>query len=219
MTTAEWNQLRALASEKVSDYPSFVDDTKGHTRQELEALAAIGRIEKTVFENRKRNVELNKNMDTIKTDLKATIAKEKSTSERLEAIAVETKSLTAKETARKEKLDIIKKRLELQETNVDAQKDVLESYVKRAQHFLGLNICHSDQKTVIITMNQIDKTDLERDFLCEIQIPDLDREHYSVLRSEPVLEDMKQLEETLNATNDLSGFVVKLRQMFKQAVK
>ena len=39
---------------------------------------------------------------------------------------------------------------------------------------------------------------------------------FSVLKSEPMLDDLTELENTLNQTNDLSGFVTKLRLKFQQ---
>ena len=39
-----------------------------------------------------------------------------------------------------------------------------------------------------------------------------------VLRCEPMLEDLKEMVDKLNATNDLSGFVTNLRTKFQQHV-
>ena len=94
-------------------------------------------------------------------------------------------------------------------------KASLKLYVNRAQEYLGYSIKKTTTDTTIMIFNNIDNRDPDQEFLCEIALEGPNKREYKVLRCEPNVEDIKDLEKKLNESNDLSGFVVSLRKRFK----
>ena len=120
----------------------------------------------------------------------------------------------------------------------------MKEYVTRAKQYLGLSIARTSTDSYILTFTNIDNRDLQRQFLCEIRVDGENKKSYkgtvrrgrpnkvvcrnfqilncqysfSVLNSEPIIEDLKDMEKKLIESNNLSGFVVNLRKKFKQIV-
>lgn len=112
-------------------------------------------------------------------------------------------------------------------------------YGERIQEFLGLRMVETTSNSTVLIFNNIDKCDVNREFLCEFTLFGPDQRSYKgkalvtqaqysrysicnltffkipVLKCEPMLDNLVDLENTLNATNDLSGFVTKLRTKFQ----
>lgn len=100
----------------------------------------------------------------------------------------------------------------------EAKRASLKEYVTRAKQYLGLSIARTSTDSYILTFTNIDNRDLQRQFLCEIRVDGENKRSYKVLNSEPIIEDLKDMEKKLIESNNLSGFVVNLRKKFKQIV-
>ena len=89
--------------------------------------------------------------------------------------------------------------------------------VEKYKSILGLEFVTSTRDGVLVVFSNIDKQDPDRKFLLHLAIQK-DNKTYIVSDCVPPLDDMKNLVNTLNMNQDLSGFLVKIRLKFKQSL-
>ncbi|XP_059085864.1 uncharacterized protein LOC131882658 [Tigriopus californicus] len=93
----------------------------------------------------------------------------------------------------------------------------LAATCERYRKCLGLSVSLTDQNTIVFELSRLAPQDPERGFRCELATSHEEgQKAFTVLRCQPELETMSALEDMLNDTRDLSGFVVALRKKFKQ---
>lgn len=102
-------------------------------------------------------------------------------------------------------------------TDLNAKGDELRASCERYKKFLGLDVSLTDQDTIAFELSRIDIQDPERRFRCELTTSrEEGQKAFTVVRCIPELENVSALEDLLNETRDLSGFVVALRKKFRQ---
>ena len=102
------------------------------------------------------------------------------------------------------------------ESDLTKLESALQSYCDRCEEFLGLNVEASDEKTFVISFSGLNP-DREP---CSVELK-ISREEgqkpYRITKCDPEL-DFANIEEALNETSELNGFVVALRKKFKAAL-
>jgi len=112
------------------------------------------------------------------------------------------------------------KQLQLLKLNLGGKEKILENSRKRLlgdlkkwKDVLGLELFTSTREGTVFTFTNIEKQDSSRKFFFHLG---LSSKKYRVIDCDPPLPRLDELLQILNETNDLSGFVQKIRQNFQQ---
>merc|ERR1719369_424153 len=213
-----FNHLKKRFDDKSTEWQkswNFLPETPSLTEDILEQLKLVVAMEEDISAKHVSSQELMKNQELKEKELQKISEKH----EILEAEKRDWESLSEelvnKQEARSEKLKIEKMKIEAKKENANRDKGKHDIYGQRAKEYLGLRIVETTTDSTVLIFNNIDKCDVDREFLCEFALEGPDKRTYKVLKSEPELDDLQDLENTLNETNDLSGFVTKLRSKFQ----
>merc|ERR1712141_495260 len=118
-----------------------------------------------------------------------------------------------------QKINILEKKHREKNSNDEGKNADLRCYVDRAKDHLGLSIARTATDSNVLIFTNIDMANPTRKFLCEFQLGGINNREYKVMRCEPEIEGIKDMEKKVNETNDISGFVVTLRKKFKTISK
>merc|ERR1712110_150646 len=214
-----FSHLKKRFDEKSEEWQKtwdFLPDTVSLADKVLEELKLVGAMEEDIAAKQLSEQEL----------LKAQNQKQRETqeiSQKSDQLTVEKNELeklknelNSKQESRDEKLKVLQQKINAKKENSDREREKSDVYGQRIKEFLGLQIVETTTGSTVLIFNNIDKIDPERKYLCEFTLDGPDKRAYKVLKSEPMLDDLTELENTLNQTNDLSGFVTKLRLKFQQ---
>merc|ERR1712223_1094125 len=113
------------------------------------------------------------------------------------------------------KINILEKKHKEKHGNDEVKNAELRSYVDRAKDHLGISLARTSTESYVLILTNIDMANPTRTFLCEFQLGGINKTEYKVMRCEPEIEGIKDMEKKVNETNDISGFVVTLRKKFK----
>jgi len=113
------------------------------------------------------------------------------------------------------KINILEKKHKEKHGNDEVKNAELRSYVDRAKDHLGISLARTSTESYVLIFTNIDMANPTRTFLCEFQLGGINKTEYKVMRCEPEIEGIKDMEKKVNETNDISGFVVTLRKKFK----
>jgi len=127
-------------------------------------------------------------------------------------------ALNQKKQSRAKKLGTIEKKQIQTKEQGDQEREKVDIYSKRIREYLGLSLTETTTNSTVLVFNNIDECATDRKSLCEYTLEGPNATVYKVLRCEPMLEDLREMVDKLNATNDLSGFVTNLRTKFQQHV-
>jgi len=115
----------------------------------------------------------------------------------------------AQETERK--LELLKTQLRSKEQISETNREIVNGDLQKIQEVLGLQIVRTTRGGIILSLTNIEKQNPSRKFSCHLG---LSKKKYVAIDSDPKLPQLDKLVDTLNQTNDLSGFVQKIRNVF-----
>jgi len=113
------------------------------------------------------------------------------------------------------KLEVLQGKLAERGDMAKGKRDELVAEMEKYKTAMGLDIVSSTHGGVLLVFTNIDKQEPDRRFTLHLAT---EAKTYRADECSPHLEDLEKLVNILNKTNDLSGFLVKLRQKFKQSV-
>ncbi|XP_068247465.1 kinetochore protein Spc25-like [Palaemon carinicauda] len=103
--------------------------------------------------------------------------------------------------------------VETQERNNQEKLANMEKGVLLYQTHLGLKIQRTRHNTLVFIFTQVNRLDPSQEYMLELT---LENDKYSFVKSEPPLENLKELEERLNKSNNFSGCIVHIRYLFQK---
>merc|ERR1711915_274301 len=169
-----------------------------------EAIAALDEAT-----NQKENVKLKtsneeKNLGDVLNAIKG-IEKRKQTSEK--------NFLGISEAVEKKKSELHTKRSKIASSSdlFKEKQNVISSEMEKWKKTLGLELIRSTHGGLIFKFTNIHRDDPEKVCTCELAV---ENRVYRVDNCSPSIEGISEMVETLNSTNDFSGFVVVLRKKF-----
>lgn len=89
----------------------------------------------------------------------------------------------------------------------------MEKGVLFYQTHLGLKIQRTRHDTLVFVFTQVNRLDPSKEYMLELT---LENDKYCLVKSEPSIENLKELEERLNKTNNFSGCIVHIRNLFQK---
>jgi len=184
---------------------------------EKESLAMMDEAAKELLRETAQLEELgNKNSRLV--DLVDKIQKQIVKTEEDEKLAASSaQEFAAQEMKTRAKLEKLRSCVSDKEGQVEQERNKLEAELVRWKKALGLELTTS-KSGIVITLTNLVRDDPERAFRCELVLLE---GKFKVERCNPDVEDLDALVDQLNNTNpvDLSGFVVSLRQRFRDLAK
>jgi len=169
-----------------------------------EAIAALDEAT-----NQKENVRLKtsneeKNLEDILNEVKAISKREQTTKKKLLGIS---------ETVEKKKSELHTKRNQNASSSdlYKEKQNVMSSELEKWKKTLGLELIRSTHEGLIFKFTNVQRDDPDKIFTCELSV---ENRVYRINNCSPSFEGISEMVDTLNSTNDLSGFVVTLRKKF-----
>jgi len=169
-----------------------------------EAIAALDEAT-----NQKENVRLKtsneeKNLEDILNEVKAISKREQTTKKKLlgisEAVEKKKSELHTKRNQNASSSDLYKEK-----------QNVMSSELEKWKKTLGLELIRSTHEGLIFKFTNVQRDDPDKIFTCELSV---ENRVYRINNCSPSFEGISEMVDTLNSTNDLSGFVVTLRKKF-----
>lgn len=127
---------------------------------------------------------------------------------------------------KKELLEEVNKHLNEKERIANENEQNRQKKIRIAEKALALYTMHlglrievskTQQQTILFIFTQINKANPNQEFKIEIEI--LENDNYHIKNSVPQLLNLEKLEDRLNQTNNWRGFVIHIRQLFKESLK
>lgn len=81
------------------------------------------------------------------------------------------------------------------------------------QTHLGLRIQRTKHNSLVFVFTQVNRSDPSREYLLELTV---EGDSYHLKSSDPPLSNLHELEERLNASNNLSGCIFHIRKLFQE---
>merc|ERR1719391_1163558 len=174
----------------------------------LEKLSdAIAALEEAT--NQKENMKLKtsneeKSLQDLSIEVKEISKREQMTKKNMTGIL---------EAVEKKKSELHTKRSQIASSSdlYKEKQNVMSSEMEKWKKTLGLELIRSTHGGLIFKFTNVQRDDPDKIFTCELLV---ENRVYRVNNCSPSVEGISEMVETLNSTNDLSGFVVTLRKKF-----
>jgi len=101
-------------------------------------------------------------------------------------------------------------------SEADRRVQDLEAQLSKLGNVLGLNLVRSTHGPLILTFTNIDRSNPDKIFSLQIKVVD---RVWKFVESNPTLPNIEELLQTLNETNNISGFVSTVRRSFVKMTK
>jgi len=154
--------------------------------------------------------------------------------EHVDSIKDKTQDLSKKTEDSDKQLELLKMNLGGKEKIIENSRKTLQGDLKKWKDVLGLELATSTRGGTVFTFTNIEKQDPSRKFMCHLGLsntttdvkleegskdePARYNRKYIEIDCDPALPKLDELVNILNKTNDLSGFVQKIHQKFKEIV-
>ncbi|KAK7012582.1 hypothetical protein SK128_012533 [Halocaridina rubra] len=112
-----------------------------------------------------------------------------------------------------QRLEERKQQVEFEESKHREKITNMEIGMLLYQKHLGLKIQRTRHNTLAFIFTQIRRMDPEKEYVVEMT---LEGDNYHLTRSEPPLPELQELEDRLNASNNLSACFVHVRRLFQK---
>lgn len=188
-----------------------------HDGSDKETLARMEEAAKGLLRETAQLEELGKKNSRL-VELVDNIQKQIGKAEEEEKLAASSaQEFAAQEVKTRAKLEKLRSCVSDKEGQVEQERNKLEAELVRWKRALGLELTTS-KSGIVITLTNLVRDDPERPFRCELVLLE---GNFKVERCNPDVGDLDALVDQLNNTNpvDLSGFVVTLRQRFRDLAK
>jgi len=158
-----------------------------------------------------KNIQHNK--DEISKTKNEVNRKLKDVKEHVDNLKDKTLDLDKRSEESDKQLELLKMQIGGEEKVEERSRKKLLRELQKMKDVLGLELATSTRGGTIFTFTKIEKQDPSRKFICHLG---LSNKKYKVIECAPALPYIDKLVQILNDTNDLSGFVQKIRQKFEQ---